>query len=327
MALSMALSRRQLLTAGALLLPASPRIARAESYPARPVRWIIGFSAGSSPDIFTRLMAQWLSERLGQPFIVENRPGAGSNIGTEQVVRATPDGYTLLLMTSANVWNATLYDNLSFNFLRDIVPIAGVVRGLGVMEVGPSFPAKNVTEFIAYAKANPGKINMGSSGVGSPQHLYGELFKMMTGVNLVHVPYRGPPQSLTALFAGEIQVMFDTLSTSIEHIKAGRLRALAVTSAARSDLLPDIPAIGEFAPGYEATSWLGLGAPKNTPTEIIDRLNKEVNAGLADPTLKARMESVGYSTFASSVAEFGRFVGDDTQKWSKVIRAANIKAN
>jgi tripartite-type tricarboxylate transporter receptor subunit TctC len=198
------------------------------------VRWVIGFSAGSSPDIFTRLMAQWLSQRLGQPFIVENRPGAGSNIGTEQVVRATPDGYTLLMMTSANVWNASLYDNLSFNFLRDIVPIAGVVRGLGVMEVGPSFPANNVTEFIAYAKANPGKINMGSSGVGSPQHLYGELFKMMTGVNLVHVPYRGPPQSLTALFAGELQVMFDTLSTSIEHIKAGRLRALAVTSAARS---------------------------------------------------------------------------------------------
>jgi tripartite-type tricarboxylate transporter receptor subunit TctC len=327
MAFSMALSRRQLLYAGALLLPASPRIARAESYPARPVRWVIGFSAGSSPDIFTRLMAQWLSQRLGQPFIVENRPGAGSNIGTEQVVRATPDGYTLLLMTSANVWNATLYDNLSFNFLRDIVPIAGVVRGLGVMEVGPSFPASNVTEFIAYAKANPGKINMGSSGVGSPQHLYGELFKMMTGVNLVHVPYRGPPQSLTALLSGEIQVMFDTLSTSIEYIKAGRLRALAVTSAARSELLPDVPAVGEFVPGYEATSWQGAGAPTGTPTGIVDTLNREINAGLADAKLKAKIEALGYSVFTSSAAGLGSFIAAETDKWSKVIRAAGIKAN
>ena len=326
MALSIALSRRQLLAAGSLLL-ASPRIARAESYPARPVRWVIGFSAGSSPDIFTRLMAQWLSERLGQPFIVENRPGAGSNIGTEQVVRATPDGYTLLLMTSANVWNASLYDNLSFNFIRDIVPIAGVVRGLGVMEVGPSFPANNVTEFIAYAKANPGKINMGSSGVGSPQHLYGELFKMMTGVNLVHVPYRGPPQSLTALFAGEIQVMFDTLSTSIEHIKASRLRALAVTSAARSELLPDVPAVGEFVPGYEATSWQGAGAPAGTPTGIVETLNREINAGLADAKLKAKIEALGYSVFTNSPAGLGSFIAAETDKWSKVIRTAGIKAN
>jgi tripartite-type tricarboxylate transporter receptor subunit TctC len=302
----MALSRRQLfdLTVGAVLLPMSPRISRADTYPARPVRWIVGFSAGSSPDIFTRLMAQWLSERLGQPFIVENRPGAGGNIGTEQVVRATPDGYTLLLMTSANVWNATLYDNLTFNFLSDIVPIAGLVRGLGVMEVGPSFPAKNVTEFIAYAKANPGKINMGSSGVGSPQHLYGELFKMMTGTNLVHVPYRGPPQSLTALFAGEIQVMFDTLSTSIEHIRAGRLRALAVTSTARSELLPDIPTVG-----------------------IVDTLNREINAGLADTKLHAKIEALGYSAFTSSAAGLGSFIGEETDKWSKVIRTAGIKAN
>jgi tripartite-type tricarboxylate transporter receptor subunit TctC len=324
----MALSRRQLLdlTAGVMLLPLSPRIARAETYPARPVRWVIGFSAGSSPDIFTRLMAQWLSLRLGQPFIVENRPGAGSNIGTEQVVRATPDGYTLLLTTSANVWNASLYDNLAFDFARDIVPVAGLVRGLGVMEVGPSFPAKNVSEFIAYAKANPGKINMGSSGVGSPQHLYGELFKMMTGVNLVHVPYRGPPQSLTALFAGEIEVMFDTLSTSIEHLKAGRLRALAVTSAARSDLLPDVPTVGEFVPGYDATSWQGVGAPAGTPAAIVDTLNREINAGLADANLRARIEALGYSAFTGSAAALASFIAEETGKWSKVIRAAGIKA-
>jgi tripartite-type tricarboxylate transporter receptor subunit TctC len=271
-------------------------------------------------------MAQWLSQRLGQPFIVENRPGAGSNIGTEQVVRATPDGYTLLLTTSANVWNASLYDNLTFDFARDIVPVAGLVRGLGVMEVGPTFPAKSVPEFIAYAKANPGKINMGSSGVGSPQHLYGELFKMMTGVNLVHVPYRGPPQSLTALFAGEIEVMFDTLSTSIEHLKAGRLRALAVTSAARSDLLPDVPSVGEFVPGYEATSWQGVGAPAGTPAAIIDTLNREINAGLADANLKARIESLGYSPFTGSAAALATFVAEETGKWSKVIRAAGIKA-
>jgi tripartite-type tricarboxylate transporter receptor subunit TctC len=322
-------SRRQFLhlAAGAAALPAASRIARAQSYPARPVRWMVGFGAGTSADIFARLIAQWLSERLDQPFVIENRPGAGGNIATETVVRAVPDGYTLLLATSANVWNATLYDNLNFNFIRDIVPIASTVRGLGVMEVNPSFPAKTVPEFIAYARANPGKINMGSAGIGTPQHLYGELFKMMTGVDMLHVPYRGSPQALTGLFAGEIQVLFDTLSTSLEHIRAGRLRALAVTSAARSDLLPDIPTVGEFAPGYEATSWQGLGAPKNTPIEIVDRLNKEVNAGLADPTLKARIESVGYSPFASSVAEFGKFIADDTQKWSKVIRTANIKAN
>jgi tripartite-type tricarboxylate transporter receptor subunit TctC len=322
-------SRRQFLhlAAGAAALPAASRIARAQSYPARPVRWIVGFGAGSSADIFARMMGQWLSERLGQAFVIENRQGAGGNIATEAAVRADPDGYTLLLATSANIWNAALYDNLNFNFIRDIAPIATILRGLGVMDVSPSFPAKTVPEFIAYARANPGKINMGSSGVGTPQHLYGELFKMMTGVDMVHVPYRGSPQALTGLFAGEIQVLFDTLSTSLEHIRAGRLRARAVTSAARSDLLPEIPTMSEFAPGYEATSWLGLGAPKNTPTEIIDRLNKEVNAGLADPALKARMESVGYSTFASSVAEFGRFIADDTQKWGKVIRAANIKAN
>jgi tripartite-type tricarboxylate transporter receptor subunit TctC len=309
------------------VLPAAPRIARAQSWPARPVRWIVGFGAGTSADIFARLIAQFLSERLGQPFVIENRPGAAGNIATETVVRATPDGYTLLLMTSANIWNAALYDNLNFNFIRDIVPVASIVRGLGVLEVSPSFPAKTVPEFIAYTKANPGKINMGSAGVGTPQHLYGTLFMMMTGVNMVHVPYRGSPQALTAMFAGEIQVIFDTLSTSIEHIRADKLRALAVTSATRSSLLPEVPALSEFVPGYEATSWLGLGAPKDISVEIVEKLNKEINAGLADPALKARIDALGYSALANSPTEIARFVADDTEKWSKVIRTAGIKAN
>jgi tripartite-type tricarboxylate transporter receptor subunit TctC len=311
----------------AAALPAAPHIAHAETYPSRPIRWIVGFGAGSSADIFARLMGQWLSERLGQPFIIENRPGAGGNIGTETVVRATPDGYTLLLATAANIWNATLYDNLNFNFIRDIAPIAGIIHALGVMVVSPSFPAQTLGEFIAYAKANPGKINMASGGVGSPQHLYGELFMMLTGTNMLHVPYRGSPQAVTSLFAGETQVIFDTLSTSIENIRAGKLRALGVTSATRSELLPDVPAIGEVVPGYEATIWLGLGAPKGTSAEIVDRLNREVNAGLADPKLKAKIESLGYSPFVSSPAELGRFIAEDTEKWGKVIRTANIKAN
>jgi tripartite-type tricarboxylate transporter receptor subunit TctC len=311
----------------AAALPAAPHIANAETYPSRPIRWIVGFGAGSSADIFARLMGQWLSERLGQPFVIENRPGAGGNIATETVVRANPDGHTLLLVTSANIWNATLYDNLNFDFIRDIVPIAGIIHALGVMEVNPSFPAQTLAEFIAYAKANPGKINMASGGVGSPQHLYGELFMMLTGTNMLHVPYRGSPQAVTSLFAGETQVIFDTLSTSIENIRAGKLRALAVTSPARSDLLPDVPAMGEVVPGYEATIWLGLGAPKDTSAEIVDRLNREVNAGLVDPKLKAKIESLGYSPFVSSPAELGRFIADDTEKWGKVIRTANIKAN
>jgi tripartite-type tricarboxylate transporter receptor subunit TctC len=324
----MIFSRRKLLhlAAGAAAIPALSRIARAQSYPVRPVRWIVGFPAGSSPDIFSRLIGQWLSERLGQPFVIENRPGAGGNIGTEEVVRADPDGYTLLQATSANAWNATLYDNINFNFIRDIAPIASTVRGLGVMEVNPSVPAKTVPEFIAYAKANPGKINVGSAGIGSPQHLYGELFKIMTGVDLLHVPYRGSPQALTALLAGQVQIMFDTLSTSIGHIDAGRLRALAVTSATRSDLLPNVPTVGEFVPGYEATSWQGAGAPKNMPAEIVDKLNGEINAGLADPKLRARIAELGYSGFATSPAEFGAFIADETGKWGKVIRTANIKA-
>ena len=321
-------SRRQFLhlAAGAAALPAASRMAAAQTYPVRPVRWIVGFAAGSSPDIFARLMGRWLSERLGEPFIIENRVGAGGNIGTESVVRAAADGYTLLQVNSANAWNATLYDSLNFNFIRDIAPIASTVRGLGVMDVHPDFPARTVPEFIAYAKANPGKINMASSGIGTPQHLYGELFKIMTGVDMLHVPYRGSPQALTGLLSGEAQVMFDTLSTSIPHIRAGRLRALAVTSAARSDLLPDVPTVGEFVPGYEATSWQGVGAHVNTPAAIVDKLNTEINAGLADPALKARIADLGYSAFASSPAEFGRFIAAETDKWGKVIRTAHIKA-
>jgi tripartite-type tricarboxylate transporter receptor subunit TctC len=313
--------------AGAAVLPAAMRLAHADNYPTRPIRWIVGFGAGTSVDIFARLIGQFLSERLGQPLVIENRPGAGGNIATEAVVRAAPDGYTLLDITSANVWNATIYDNLSYNFIRDIAPIAGTVRGLGVMEVHPSFPAKTVPEFIAYAKANPGKISFASSGVGTPQHLYGELFKMMAGIEMTHVPYRGSPQSLTGLFAGETQVMFDTLATSIEHIKASRLRALAVTSATRSEQLPDVPTVGEFLSGYEATSWQGLGAPKGTPVEIIERLSKEASAAMADPTLMSRIENLGYATFPLLTAELTRFIADETGKWAKVIRAANIKAN
>jgi len=322
-------SRRRFLrlAAGAAVLPTASRLARAENYPTRPIRWIVGFGAGTSVDIFARLIGQFLSERLGQPLVIENRPGAGGNIATEAVVRAAPDGYTLLDITAANIWNATIYDNLSYNFIRDIAPIAGTVRGPGVMEVVPTFPAKTVPEFIAYAKANPGKISFASSGVGTPQHLYGELFKMMAGIEMTHVPYRGSPQSLTGLFAGETQVIFDTLATSIGHIKEGRLRALAVTSASRSEQLPDVPTVGEFLSGYEATSWQGLGAPKGTPVDIIERLSSEASAAIADPTLKSRIENLGYATFPIAPSELGRFIADETDKWAKVIRAANIKAN
>ena len=322
-------SRRRFLrlAAGAAVLPTASRVARADNYPTRPIRWIVGFGAGTSVDIFARLIGQFLSERLGQPLVIENRPGAGGNIATEAVVRAAPDGYTLLDITSPNVWNATIYDNLSYNFIRDIAPIAGTVRGLGVMEVLPSFPAKTVPEFIEYAKANPGKISFASSGVGTPQHLYGELFKMMAGIEMTHVPYRGSPQSLTGLFGGETQVIFDTLATSIEHIKAGRLRALAVTSATRSEQLPDVPTVGEFLSGYEATTWQGLGAPKGTPVKIVERLSREASAAIADPTLKSRIENLGYATFPILTAELTGFIADDTGKWAKVIRAANIKAN
>jgi tripartite-type tricarboxylate transporter receptor subunit TctC len=325
---TMKLPRREFLhlAAGAAALPLAPHVARAQAYPARPVRIIVGVAAGSSPDLFARLIGQWLSERLAQPFVVENRPGAGGNIATEAVVRAPPDGYTLLLVTTSNTINDLLFDKLNFNFMRDIAPIATIHRGIGVMVVNPSFPAKTVPEFIAYAKANPGKISMASGGNSSAGHLYGEYFKSMANVDMLHVPYRGTPAAQIGLFAGEVQVLFDTLSTSIEHIRAGKLRPMAVTSATRSEALPDVPTIGEFVPGYEASLWLGLGAPRNTPTAVIEKLNKEVNAGLADSTIRARIADMGYTPFASSPLEFAQFIATETEKWGKVIRDANIKA-
>ena len=324
----MKLPRRQFLhlAVGAAALPSVSRVARAQAYPTRPVRIIVSFPAGSSGDIIARLMGQWLSERLGQPFVTENRPGAGANIGTEAVVRAPPDGYTLLLVASANAINATLYDKLDFNFIRDIAPVATIIRGPFVMVVNPSVPSRTVPEFIAYAKANPGKINFASVGNGTTPHVGGELFKMMTGVNMVHVPYRGLPPALTDLIAGQVQMSFVAAVASIEYIRAGKLRALAVTTTTRSDVLPDLPTVGEFLPGFEASIWLGIGAPKNTPTEIVDRLNKEINAGLADPTIKARLTDLGSTTLTGSPSDFGKLIADETKKWAKVIRAANIKA-
>jgi tripartite-type tricarboxylate transporter receptor subunit TctC len=314
------------LAAGVAALPAVSRFAWAQTYPARPVRIVAGFAAGGSVDLFARLIGQWLSERLAQPFIVENRPGAGGNIATEAVVRADPDGYTLLLVTAANAINETLFDKLNFNFIRDIAPIATIHRGIGVMVVNPSFPSKSVAELIVYAKANPRKLNMASGGNGSAQHIYGEYFKMSAGIDMVHVPYRGQPAAITALMAGEVQVMIDTLSTSIEQIRAGRLRALAVTSSTRSQALPDVPTLGEFVPGYEATVWLGIGGPRNTPADVITKVNKEVNAALGDPKIKTRIADLGYTPFVSSPAEFAQFVTDETVKWGKVIRTAGIKA-
>jgi tripartite-type tricarboxylate transporter receptor subunit TctC len=289
------------------------------------VRWINGTAAGSAPDIVARIIGQWLSERLGQPFVIENRPGAGTNIGTEAVARALPDGYSLLLVTQSNAINATLYEHLNFDFIHDIVPVASISRGSLVMELNPSVPVKTVPEFIDYAKANPGKLNMASAGKGTPQHVAGELFKMMAGVNMLHVPYRGSPFALTALIAGEVQVMFDTMPASIEHIKAGQIRPLAVTTASRSELLPDLPTVGDFVPRYEASSWYGAGAPKNTPVEIINKLNKEINAGLDDPKMKARLADLGVAVIQTSPAGFGKFIVDETEKWGKVVQAANIK--
>ena len=314
------------LAAGVVAQPALARLARAQTYPTRPVRLIVGYAAGGSSDLFARLIGQWLSERLGQPFIIENRPGAGGNIATELVVRAPPDGYTLLLVTAGNVWSASLFDKLSFNFIRDIAPIATTNRGIGVMEVRPSFPAKTVPEFIAYARANSGKINMASGGNASAQHFYGEYFGMLAGVDMVHVPYRGQPAAQTALLAGEVQVMFDTMSTSIEQIRAGKLRALGVTSSTRSAALPGIPTLGEFVPGYEASVWQGIGAPTNIPAEVVGKLNKEINACLSDPQITARIADWGYAVFASSPAEFVQFIADETEKWTRVIQRANIKA-
>jgi tripartite-type tricarboxylate transporter receptor subunit TctC len=323
----MALSRRTLLALAGAPLLASPRNAAAQSYPDRPVRVVVGFPAGGSVDIFARIVAQSLSEQFGQQFVIENRPGASGNIATEAVVRAASDGYTLLAVGVNNATNPALYDNPRFDFQRDIVPIASTVRGVGVLVVNPVMPAASAAEFIAYAKANPGKINMGSSGTGTPQHLYGELFMQTTGVTMLHVPYRGSPASLTGLLAGDVQAMFDTLSTSIEHIKTGRLRALGVTSANRTEALPDTPALSEAVPGYEATSWLGFGAPKGTPVEIVETLNRAINAALGDATVRARIAATGYSPFVSSPAEFRAHIAAETAKWGKVIRTAGIHLN
>jgi tripartite-type tricarboxylate transporter receptor subunit TctC len=290
------------------------------------VHWIVGYPAGGSTDIVARLMGQYLSEKLGQQFIIENRPGAGNNIGTEAVVRAPADGYTLLLINPANAINTTLYQNLNFDFIRDIAPVAGFIRVPNVMEVNPSVPAKTVAEFIAYAKANPGKINMASSGSGTSIHMSGELFKMMTGVNMVHVPYRGSAPMLTDLLGGQVQVTFDNMPSSIEHIRAGKLRPLAVTTTARSDALPDTPVLADTVPGYEASAWFGAGAPKGTPSEIIEKLNKEINAGLADPKMQARLADLGGMLMAGSPADFGKIIAEETEKWAKVVKFSGAKA-
>jgi tripartite-type tricarboxylate transporter receptor subunit TctC len=313
------------LAAGAAALPAASRIARAQVYPSRPVRLIVAFPAGGSSDIVARLLGQRLSERLGQPIVIDNRPGAGGNIGTEAVAKAAPDGYTLLLASNTNAVNATLYEKLNFDFINDIEPVAGIVRWPNVMEVIPSVPVKTVPEFIAYAKANAGKINMASGGNGTSQHVAGELFKMMTGVDMVHVPYRGSGPALTDMLAGQVQVMFDPIATSIEHVRAGRLRAIAVTTEARSESLPDLPTISDFVPGYEASSWHGIGVPKNTPIEIINKLNQEIIATLADPRMKTRIADLGGTLLSGSPAEFGKFIVEEIEKWGKVVKFAGIK--
>jgi tripartite-type tricarboxylate transporter receptor subunit TctC len=312
------------LAAGVAALPAVSRIACAQTYPTRPVRIIAPTGPSGAPDVLARLIGPWLSERLGQQFIVENRPGSGNNIGTEAVVRASPDGYTLLVVSSANAINATLYDKLNFVFLRDIAAVAGIISLPLVMVVNPSVPAKTVSEFIAYAKANPGKVSMASSGIGTSLHMTGELFKMMAGVDLVHVPYRGGTAMLTDLIGGQVQLLF-VGSETIEHIRSGKVRALAVTTATRSELLPDTPTVGEFLPGFDASVWFGIGAPKDTPANIVEKLNKEINAALADPKIKARLADLGATVLALSPAELGKLIANETEKWGKVIRAANIK--
>jgi tripartite-type tricarboxylate transporter receptor subunit TctC len=324
----MKLPRRNFLhlAAGTAALPAVSRFAWAQAYPSRPVRLIVTTPAGGSPDIIARLIGQWLSERLGQPIVVDNRSGASGNIGTEIVVRAPPDGYTLLMALSANAINASVYDNLPFNFIRDTAPVASIASIPLVMEVNPSVPAKTVPEFIAYAKANPGKINMASSGVGTPLHVSGELFKMMAGVDLVHVPYRGEALALPDLISGEAQLLFGVMPASLGYIRAGKLRALAVTTAKRQEPLPDLPTVGEFLPGFEARGWYGIVVPKATPTEIVEKLNKEVNAALVDPNMKKRLTDLGAAVFAGSPADFGKFIADETDKWRKVVKFAGIKA-
>jgi tripartite-type tricarboxylate transporter receptor subunit TctC len=324
----MKLPRRQFLhlAAGAAALPAVSRVAWAQAYPSRPVRIVAPTGPAGAPDILARLIAPWLSERLGQQFVVENCPGSGNNIGTEVVVRAPPDGYTLLIVSSSNTINATLYDKLNFVFLRDIAPVAGLISLPFVMVVNPSVPAKTVAELAAYAKANPGKISFGSPGIGTPGHVAGELFKIMAGIEIIHVPYRGGGAVMSDLLGGQVHVFFGTTSLTVEQVTAGKLRALAVTSARRWEGLPDVPTVGDFVPGYEATSLFGVGAPKKTPVEIIDRLNIEINAALDDPKLKRRLVELGGTLLPGSPADFGKLVADDTEKWAKVIRAANIKA-
>jgi tripartite-type tricarboxylate transporter receptor subunit TctC len=321
------LARRKLLhlAAGAVALPFAPQVTRAQAYPARPVRWIVPYPPGGATDILARLMAQWLSDRLGQPFIVENRAGAGGNIGTQAVIGSPPDGYTMLLVAGANASNATLYNQLPFNFIQDTAPVAGLISTPLSMNVNLSVPATTVAEFIAYAKANPGQINMGSAGTGTVIHLSGELFKAMTGVNLVHVPYRGGAPAMTDLIGGQVQVIFDLLPQSITQIRAGSIRPLAVTTITRSEQFPNVPTIGETVPGYEANSWFGVSVPNGTPSAIIEQLNRELNAGLANPGIKARLIDLGATTLGGSPADFGKLISDETEKWGKVIRAANIK--
>jgi tripartite-type tricarboxylate transporter receptor subunit TctC len=323
----MKLSRRNFLhlLAGAAVLPAVSRIASAQAYPTRPVRIIVGFAPGGATDITARLIGQWLSERLDQPFLIDNRPGANGNIGTEAVVRAPPDGYTLLLASSPNATNASLYDNLSFNFIRDIAPVAGIIVVPSIMVVHPSVPAKTLPEFIAYAKTNPGKINMASPGIGSTPHVNGELFKVMTGTNLVHVPYRSAAAVMTDLLSGQVQLYFGTTASSLEYVTTGKLRALAVTIERRLDALPDIPAVAEFVPGYEASGWFGVGAPRNTPVEIIDKLNKEIDAGVADPKMKARLVDLGGIALTGSQSDFGKLIVEETEKWGKVVKLSGAK--
>jgi tripartite-type tricarboxylate transporter receptor subunit TctC len=325
----MKLERRKLLKFAGVVVatPMISQIARAQAYPTRPVRFIHGYVPGGSADITARLIGQWLSDRLGQPFIVESRPGAGSNIGTEAVVRATPDGYTILLVAPANAINATLYERLPYNFIQDIAPVAGLIRFPNVMEVNPSVPATTVPEFIAYAKANPGRINMASSGNGSTIHMSGELFKMMTGITMVHVPYRGAAPALTDMIGGQVQVMFDNVPSSIEYVRTGKLRALAVTTARRSEVLPDIPTVGDFVPGYESSAWYGVGVPRNTARDVIDRLSREINAGLADPKLKAQFADLSATVIPGSPDDFGKLIAEETEKWGKVVKFSGAKAN
>jgi len=323
----MKLRRRQFLhlAASAAALPVASRVAWAQTYPTRLVRFVVGGPPGGPQDILARLMGQWLSERLGQPFVIDNRPGAGTNIAAEAVVRAPADGHTLLMIGAANAINATLYEKLNFNFIRDIAPVAGITRQTSVMEVHPSVAAKTVSELIAYARANPGKLNMASAGNGTPPHIAGELFKMMTGIDILHVPYRGGAPALTDLLGGEVHVMFDSIAPSIEHIRAGKLRALAVTTTTRSEALPDIPTVADFVPGYEASAFFGIGAPKSTPAEIVKRLNKEINAALADPKMKPRLADFGGTVLRGSPADFGKLIADETEKWAEVVRFSGAR--